>query len=74
VSAVAERQKFLATGEAATLLGCKDWLAGRVYRRGLLAEPARAGRLRLIRRADLPELRRALVAAGYLLSGGLSRP
>jgi hypothetical protein len=64
---------FLSLGEAATELGCKDWHVRQVFARGLVPEPERVGGKRLIPRSLLGDIRRALLAAGYLLSGGLSR-
>jgi hypothetical protein len=66
-------QEYLSLGQAAELLGVRDWQLDRVFRRGLAEEPPRSGRQRLIDRRSLPRLRQALTEAGYLLRGGLSR-
>jgi excisionase family DNA binding protein len=71
MSAVLTAKDVLSVGEAASLLGCKDWHLQRLFARGLVAEPARAGRQRLIERRTLPALQKALLEAGYLLKGGI---
>jgi hypothetical protein len=63
---VCTAKQFLTTAEAARLLGCPEWCVARAFLRGLLPEPERLGRARLIREDQLPALRAALVAAGYL--------
>jgi hypothetical protein len=70
VSAAVADKPFLSLGEAATALGCKDWHLHQLFRRGLVDEPPRAGRRRLISREDLPALRAALVLAGYAPARG----
>jgi hypothetical protein len=42
------------------------WQVRSAIRRGFLPSPARLGPYRLFRRADLPAIRTALIAAGYL--------
>jgi hypothetical protein len=59
-------KKFLTTAEAARLIGCPEWCVARAFLRGLLPEPERLGRSRLIREDQLPQLHAALVDAGYL--------
>jgi hypothetical protein len=59
-------KRFLTTGEAARRLGAAEWQVARLFVRNLLPEPARFGRYRLIDESDLPQLREALVEAGYL--------
>jgi excisionase family DNA binding protein len=68
MAAVAERE-YLTTGEAAVRLGAREWRVARLYQRGLLPEPRRLGRARLIPASDLPRLRDALMRAGYLQRG-----
>lgn len=54
--------------EIARLCGVPAWRVRRLYETGRLPEPPRAGGYRLIDTADLPAIREALVAAGYLES------
>ncbi len=56
----------LTTGDVAHRLGCPEWKVARLYERGLLPEPARFGRFRVIDEADLPIIEAALRDAGYL--------
>jgi hypothetical protein len=56
----------MTSGQAAVHLGVREWQLVSLYRRGLLPEPQRLGRLRAIDADDLPRIRSALVAAGYL--------
>jgi hypothetical protein len=58
--------QFLTVGQAALALKCREWQIDRLYRLRKLPEPGRLGRLRAINAADLPRIRAALVAAGYL--------
>ena len=58
--------EWLTTGQMAKRLGIDSWQVSRLYQRGLVEEPARLGRFRLIPAADLDKLRRAALAAGYL--------
>ena len=51
---------------AAAHYGVPPWQVRRLYERRLLDEPQRAGRYRLIARADLPRVGAALRRAGYL--------
>jgi hypothetical protein len=64
--ATATASKFLSTGQAARRLGAAEWQVARLFVRNLLPEPTRFGRYRLIAEEDLPHLREALTAAGYL--------
>jgi DNA-binding transcriptional MerR regulator len=57
---------YLSTGQAALRLRCLPWQLHRLWDRGLLPEPRRYGRYKLIDPADLPQIRRALEEAGYL--------
>jgi len=60
--------RYLQLGDVAARLGCREWQLRRLFERGLVPEPARAGRGRVFTEADLPALRSALVNAGYLPS------
>jgi hypothetical protein len=53
--------------EAAAELGVRAWQVRRLFELGKLPAPPRAGLTRLIRRSDLPRIRQALIAAGYLV-------
>jgi hypothetical protein len=70
----AKAKAELSTGEAARLLDLAGWQIVRLFRRGLVGEPARVGRYRVIRRADLPKLRAAAIAAGYLPTDAAGQP
>ena len=67
--ATATANRLMSTGEAAKALGIEHWQLVRLFTRGLASEPGRFGRYRAIAPADLPELRRAAVAAGCLSDG-----
>jgi hypothetical protein len=69
-TATAPAAASMTPGQAASALGLRDWQLGRLYRRGLVEEPPRFGRFRVIRPDDLPRLRAAAVKAGYLPAGG----
>jgi len=56
----------MTVGQAANRLGVTARQVRRLYLRGLLPEPARAGLYRLISEDALPELELALRRAGYL--------
>jgi DNA-binding transcriptional MerR regulator len=56
----------MTTATVAKKFGVKTWQVRRLYEKGLLAEPSRAGQYRLIDPADLPRIKRALKEAGYL--------
>jgi hypothetical protein len=58
--------ELLTIGDAAAHLGCREWQLRRLFSRGLVGEAARLGRTRIIPRAQLPRLRKALERAGYL--------
>ena len=54
------------TNTAAKRCGVAEWQVRRLFERGLLPEPPRAGAYRLIPADDLPKIETALRAAGYL--------
>jgi DNA-binding transcriptional MerR regulator len=59
--------ELMTIGEAAERLGgVQVWRLRRLYERGILREPPRVGRNRVVSSEDLPRLREALRAAGYL--------
>jgi hypothetical protein len=60
----------MTTAEVGRELGMTTWQVRRLFERRLLAEPARCGPYRAIRRVDLPKIRRAAAAAGYLEAAG----
>jgi len=51
---------------AAEQIGIYQWQLSRLYERGLLAKPEKFGPFRMVRAADLPQIREVAVAAGYL--------
>jgi hypothetical protein len=57
---------LLTLGQAADELRTQTWKLQRLYVRGLLPEPKRVGRNRVIRPDELPAIACALAAAGYL--------
>jgi hypothetical protein len=57
---------LLSTGQAAREIGVQHWQLVRLYVRKLVPEPARFGRYRAVRPADLDKLREAAKKAGYL--------
>jgi DNA-binding transcriptional MerR regulator len=56
----------LTTSAAAKHFGVRPWQVRRLFERGLLPPPSRAGVYRLIYSADLPRVAEALRVAGYL--------
>jgi hypothetical protein len=59
-------KEVMAVGAAARRLGVPPWKVRRLFERKLLPEPARVGPYRVITEADLPAVRAALLAAGYM--------
>ena len=57
---------LLTIGEVARRLGCDSWHVRRVYERGLMPPAQRVGRHRAVPLGDLPAMKKALLAAGYL--------
>ncbi len=53
-------------GPLARRFGVSAWKVRRVFERGLLPEPGRAGCYRILPESDLPALEAALRRAGYL--------
>ncbi len=53
-------------GDLARRFDCPVWAVRRVFERGLLPEPPRAGPYRVVTEPDLPVIEAALRAAGYL--------
>jgi hypothetical protein len=66
VTAPAPPPGNLTLGQAAAALGLRDWQLARIFRRRLVPEPARLGRMRMIAVSDLPALRRVAEKVGYL--------
>ena len=58
--------RLLTVPEVAKQFGCRAWKVRRLYERGILCNPPRAGQTRLIAERDLPRIRKALIDAGYL--------
>jgi hypothetical protein len=61
-----EAGAYLSLGEVAARFGLDLWKVQRLFRRRLLPAPPRLGPFRVVREEQLPEIGRALVAAGYL--------
>jgi len=57
---------LLTLGQIATRFGCQLWQVRRLYERGLLPEPERIGRTRIVRREDLPRIEKLLRESGYV--------
>lgn len=57
---------LLATGDVADLIGIQTWRLQHLFKRGMIPEPRRLGRFRVFRAADVPAIKRAAIAAGYL--------
>lgn len=53
-------------GDVATHFGAQSWQVARLFKRGLLPEPERLGRARVVREEDLPAIEAALRQTGYL--------
>ena len=58
----------LTLGDVAKRLGCRTWQVARLFERGILPDPPRVGLYRVVPIGDLPLVKRALKAAGYLES------
>jgi hypothetical protein len=56
-------------GDVARHFGIQLWQIQRLYQRGLLSQPRRIGSYRVVSARDLPVIRAALRAAGYLGKG-----
>jgi hypothetical protein len=67
MSVITERA-YYTTGQVARRFGLLEWHVAQLFRRGMLAEPQRLGRNRLIPAGRLPEVEEALRVAGYLLT------
>jgi DNA-binding transcriptional MerR regulator len=59
------------TGAIARRLGIAEWKVRRIFERGLLPDPGRAGTYRLIPASDLPKVEDALRRAGYLQASAM---
>jgi hypothetical protein len=60
---------YLSVSTAARAIDIAVWQLRVLFLRGLVDEPARLGHSRIIKPDDLPTLRRAALAAGYLKGG-----
>ncbi len=56
----------LTLGDAGDHFNVREWQLRRLYSRGILPEPARVGRFRVIAVADLPAIESALRVSDYL--------
>lgn len=56
----------LSSADVARELGCAQWQIARICEKKLYPDPPRIGRQRAFRRGELPAIRTALIAAGYL--------
>ena len=59
----------LTLGAVAKLYGVRLWQVRRLYERGILPEPERVARYRVVPRDDLPRIEATLRACGYLRGG-----
>jgi len=66
----ADPKSELTLGQVAMHFAVPCWAVRQLFRRNLLAEPRRLGHFRLFTEADLPRVRKALVAGGYLSKEG----
>lgn len=62
----ADMQSTLTTGDVSQRVAVPAWRILAAIRRGFLDEPPRVARYRIWSEDDLPRVRAALVAAGYL--------
>jgi len=53
-------------GDVARRFLCQSWEVRRIYERGILPEPPRAGRSRIIPAEDIPKVEAALREHGYI--------
>jgi hypothetical protein len=65
-TAAAARARTFTLGAVARHFSVPEWQIRQALKRGILAEPPRAGLLRFWTEADLPSVEQALRAAGYL--------
>jgi|GEM_PF-3461801 len=56
----------LTTSDVAKRCGCAAWKVRRIFERGILPAAKRIGLYRVFEAADVPRIRTALIAAGYL--------
>jgi hypothetical protein len=59
-------RKFSTTADVARRLGVRAWTVARLFERGLVEEPERLGRVRMIAEDRMQEVRDALERAKYL--------
>jgi DNA-binding transcriptional MerR regulator len=57
-------------GDLSRRYGVPVWKIRRLFTRGLVPEPERAGAYRVLRERDLARIEAALKKAGYLPAGG----
>lgn len=57
---------LLSLTQVATRLNCRPWMLYKMLQAGLIHEPNRIGLHRAFREDDLPAIRAALIARGYL--------
>ena len=53
-------------GQVATHFQIQLWQVRAIYQRGILPEPPRFTRFRIVDRSELPTIRAALITGGYL--------
>jgi len=61
---------YLSLGELGDTLGVQSWRIARLFELGILSEPPRIGRRRLIPKALVPEIVDTLRARGWLARDG----
>ena len=57
---------ILTLGPAAEALGIKNWQLERLFTTGRAPRPGKIGHYRVVPKSELPRLREAAVAAGYI--------
>jgi hypothetical protein len=72
VGPVAALAPVLTLGDVAHKVGVSVWQVRRLFERGTLPAAARVGQYRVVAEADVPAIKEALEAAGYLKSEGVN--
>lgn len=58
--------KIHSLGDVARYFGVQLWQVRRLFERGILPEPGRIGRYRIILGMQMPKVKDALIKAGYI--------
>jgi len=65
---------YVSLGELGDTLGVQSWRIARLFELGILSEPPRIGRRRLIPKSMVPQIVDALRARGWLPGDGADLP